>query len=31
MVRLPSNKDEYMGMSVAEKVRCNPFDTKGTD
>lgn len=31
MVRLPSNKDEYMGMSVAEKVRCYPFDTEGTD
>ncbi len=31
MVRLPSNKDEYMGMSVAEKVRCYPFDDKGTD
>lgn len=30
MVRLPSNKDEYMGMSVAEKVRCYPFDTEGT-
>ncbi len=31
IVRLPSNKDEYMGMSVAEKVRCYPFDTEGTD
>lgn len=31
MVRLPSNKDKYMGMSVAEKVRCYPFDTEGTD
>jgi len=31
MVRLPSNKDEYMGMSIAEKVRCYPFDTEGTD
>ncbi|MGN0319125.1 MAG: hypothetical protein ACI4E1_14450, partial [Lachnospira sp.] len=23
--------DDYMRMSVAEKVRCYPFDTKGTD
>ncbi|MGN0340559.1 MAG: relaxase/mobilization nuclease domain-containing protein [Lachnospira sp.] len=30
-VRLPSDKDDYMRMSVAEKVRCYPFDTKGTD
>ena len=29
--RLPSNKAEYMKMSVAEKVRCYPFDTRGTD
>lgn len=28
---LPSNKDEYMRMSIAEKVRCYPFDTKGID
>lgn len=30
-VRLPSDKDDYMRMSVAEKVRCYPFDDKGTD
>ena len=30
-VRLPSDKDDYMKMSVAEKVRCYPFDDKGTD
>lgn len=29
--KLPSNKAEYMNMSVAEKVRCYPFDTKGTE
>ena len=29
--RLPSNKADYMRMSVAEKVRCYPFDTRGTD
>ena len=29
--KLPLNKAEYMKMSVAEKVRCYPFDTKGTD
>lgn len=29
--KLPSNKADYMRMSVAEKVRCYPFDTKGTD
>lgn len=29
--KLPSNKVEYMNMSVAEKVRCYPFDTKGTE
>lgn len=30
-VRLPSDKAYYMRMSVAEKVRCYPFDDKGTD
>ena len=30
-VRLPSDKAHYMRMSVAEKVRCYPFDDKGTD
>lgn len=30
-LRLPSDKDDYMRMSVAEKVRCYPFDDKGTD
>ena len=30
-VELPSNKADYMRMSVAEKVRCYQFDTKGTD
>ena len=30
-VRLPSDKADYMRMSVAEKVRCYPFDNKGTD
>ena len=29
--KLPSNKADYMRMSVAEKVRCYSFDTKGTD
>ena len=29
--KLPSNKADYMRMSVAEKVRCYGFDTKGTD
>lgn len=29
--KLPSNKADYMGMSVAEKVRCYSFDTRGTD
>lgn len=29
--KLPSNEAEYMRMSIAEKVRCYPFDTKGTD
>lgn len=28
---LPSNKADYMRMSVAEKVRCYGFDTKRTD
>ena len=27
---LPSNKADYMKMSVAEKVRCYGFDTRGT-
>lgn len=30
-VRLPSDKADYMRMSVAEKVRCYPFDERGTD
>ena len=30
-MRLPSDKTAYMRMSVAEKVRCYPFDDKGTD
>ncbi|MDD7641618.1 MAG: hypothetical protein PUK75_03905 [bacterium] len=30
-VRLPSDKSDYMRMSVDEKVRCYPFDDKGTD
>ena len=30
-VRLPSDKADYMRMSVTEKVRCYPFDDKGTD
>lgn len=30
-VRLPSDKADYMKMSVAEKVRCYPFDDKGID
>lgn len=29
--RLPYDKADYMRMSVAEKVRCYPFDDKGTD
>lgn len=29
--KLPLNKAEYMKMSVVEKVRCYPFDTRGTD
>lgn len=30
-VKLPSNKEAYIRMRVAEKVRCYPFDTMGTD
>ena len=30
-VRLPSDKTDYMRMSVDEKVRCYPFDDKRTD
>lgn len=30
-IKLPDNKADYMRMSVAEKVRCYPFDDKGTD
>lgn len=30
-MKLPSDKTEYMRMNVAEKVRCYPFDDKGTD
>jgi len=30
-MKLPSDKTEYMRMDVAEKVRCYPFDDKGTD
>ena len=30
-MKLPSDKTEYMRMNVAEKVRCYPFDEKGTD
>ena len=30
-VRLPFNKADYASMSVAEKVRCYPFNEKGTD
>lgn len=30
-VRLPTDKADYMRMSVAEKVRCYPFDERGTD
>lgn len=30
-MRLPSDKAEYIRMSVAEKVRCYSFDDKGTD
>lgn len=31
IMKLPDNKVDYMRMSVAEKVRCYPFDDKGTD
>ena len=31
IMKLPSDKREYMRMNVAEKVRCYPFDDKGTD
>lgn len=31
VAKLPSNKADYMRMSVAEKVRCYQFDTKGID
>ena len=30
-MRLPSDRAEYMRMNVAEKVRCYPFDEKGTE
>ena len=30
-MKLPANKADYMRMSVAEKVFCYPFDTKGTE
>lgn len=30
-MKLPANKADYMRMSVAEKVCCYPFDTKGTE
>ena len=30
-MKLPSDRAEYMRMNVAEKVRCYPFDDKGTD
>ena len=30
-MKLPANKVDYMRMSVAEKVFCYPFDTKGTE
>ena len=30
-IKLPSDRAEYMRMNVAEKVRCYPFDDKGTD
>ena len=30
-VRLPHDKADYLRMSVTEKVRCYPFDDKGTD
>lgn len=31
IIKLPDNKADYTRMSVAEKVRCYPFDDKGTD
>ena len=31
IMKLPSDRAEYMRMNVAEKVRCYPFDDKGTD
>lgn len=31
IMKLPHNKADYTRMSVAEKVRCYPFDDKGTD
>lgn len=30
-MKLPANKTDYMRMSVAEKVFCYPFDTKGIE
>ena len=30
-MKLPANKADYMRMSVAEKVCCYPFDTKGIE
>ena len=30
-IKLPSNKADYMRMSVAEKVCCYPFDANGTE
>ena len=30
-IKLPSNKADYMRMSVAEKVFCYPFDANGTE
>lgn len=30
-MKLPADKGDYMRMRVAEKVRCYPFDTKGTE
>ncbi len=30
-MKLPANKADYMRMSVAEKVCCYPFDTRGTE
>lgn len=30
-MKLPANKADYMRMSVAEKVFCYPFDTKGIE